>query len=162
MKKYFPALIILVLSFLLSKPVHPKIGDNAPPISLFKLETNKYFRSKELLGNKNLVISFFATWCVPCKKEIPELIKLSKQFKEDFEFVLIDVNEKKEKVKKHVEDNNITLQVILDKYGRVFKSYGRETLPLLVVIDKQGKISYYHTGYQKGDEKKLSKHLKSL
>ena len=89
------------------------------------------------------------------------MIKLSKQFKEDFEFVLIDVNEKKGKVQKHVEDNNITLQVILDKYGRVFKSYG-ETLPLLVVIDKQGKISYYHTGYQKGDEKKLSKHLKSL
>ena len=104
------------------------------------------------MGNKNLIISFFATWCVPCKKEIPELIKLSKQFKEDFEFVLIDVNEKKEKVQKHVEDNNITLQVILDKYGRVFKSYGGETLPLLVVIDKQGKISYYHTGYQKGDE----------
>ena len=65
------------------------VGDIAPPISLFKIESNKYFRSKELLGKKNLVVSFFATWCVPCEKEIPELTKLSKQFRDGFEFVLI-------------------------------------------------------------------------
>ena len=39
-----------------------KIGEEAPSIYLFKLESNKYFKSKELLGKKNLVVSFFATW----------------------------------------------------------------------------------------------------
>ena len=139
-----------------------KVGEKAPPISLFKLESNKYFRSKEYLGKKNLVVSFFATWCVPCAKEIPELIKLSDEFVDDFQFMLVDVNEKKNIVKKHVDEKNITLQVVLDKYGKVFKSFGGETLPLLVVINKKGNITYYHTGYVKGDEKKLKKHLKSL
>ena len=78
------------------------VGDRAPPISLFKLENNKYFRSKELLGKKNLVVSFFATWCVPCAKEIPELTKISKEFGDDFQFLLVDVNEKRDMVRKHV------------------------------------------------------------
>ncbi|MBT5224679.1 MAG: redoxin domain-containing protein, partial [Candidatus Marinimicrobia bacterium] len=65
-------------------------------------------------------------------------------------------------VKKHVDEKGITLQVILDKYGKVFESFSGVTLPLLVVIDKKGKITYHHTGYVKGDEKKLLKHLKTL
>ncbi len=153
---------ILASSFCLSADSNLKVGDQAPPISLFKLESNKYFRSKELLGEKILVVSFFATWCVPCAKEIPELIKMSNEFGDDFQFLLVDVNEKRDLVKKHVAEKGITLQVILDKYGKVFESFSGVTLPLLVVIDKKGQITYHHTGYVKGDEKNLLKHLKTL
>ena len=165
MKEYLIKYIfvsILTISFCFSADDTIKVGDEAPPISLFKLESNKYFRSKELLGEKNLVVSFFATWCVPCAKEIPELIKMSKEFEDDFQFILVDVNEKRDLVKKHVAEKGITLQVILDKYGKVFESFSGVTLPLLVVIDKKGKITYYHTSYVKGDENKLKKHLKTL
>jgi len=159
--KYISSLLF-ILTFSFSAENIIKVGDQAPPISLFKLESNKYFRSKELLGEKNLVVSFFATWCVPCAKEIPELIKMSKEFGDDFQFILVDVNEKRDLVKKHVDEKGITLQVILDKYGKVFESFSGVTLPLLVVIDKKGKITYHHTGYVKGDEKNLLKHLKTL
>ena len=165
MKEYLIKYIfvsILTISFCFSAADTIKVGDEAPPISLFKLESNKYFRSKELLGEKNLVVSFFATWCVPCAKEIPELIKMSKELGADFQFILVDVNEKRDLVRKHVDEKGITLQVILDKYGKVFESFSGVTLPLLVVIDKKGKITYHHTGYVKGDEKKLKKHLKTL
>ena len=153
---------MIINSFCLPNERSIKVGDKAPIFSLFKLQNNKYFRSKELLGKKNLVVSFFATWCVPCAKEIPELMKISKEFGDDFEFMLVDVNEKKDIVKKHVAEKDINLQVVLDKYGKVFKSYGGETLPLLVVIDKKGLISYYHNGYVKGDEENLRKHLNTL
>ena len=159
--KYISSLLF-ILTFSFSAENIIKVGDQAPPISLFKLESNKYFRSKELLGEKNLVVSFFATWCVPCAKEIPELIKMSKEFGDDFQFILVDVNEKRDLVKKHVDEKGITLQVILDKYGKVFESFSGVTLPLLVVIDKKGQITYHHTGYVKGDEKKLLEHLKTL
>ena len=158
------SLIVCILAsiFCLASGISIKIGDQAPPISLFKLENNKYFRSKELLGKKNLVVSFFATWCVPCAKEIPELTKISKQLGDDFEFILVDVNEKRDKVKDHVSEKDITLQVVLDKYGKTFEKFGGETLPLLVVIDKEGKITYHHTGYEQGDEIKLKEHLITL
>ena len=159
--KYISSLLF-ILTFSFSAENIIKVGDQAPPISLFKLESNKYFRSKELLGEKNLVVSFFATWCVPCAKEIPELIKMSNEFGDDFQFILVDVNEKRDLVKKHVAEKGITLQVILDKYGKVFESFSGVTLPLLVVIDKKGQITYHHTGYVKGDEKNLLKHLKTL
>ncbi len=159
-KHYFVTFLIISLSFATEGKV--KIGDDAPPIYLFKLESNKYFKSKDLLGKKNLVVSFFATWCVPCAKEIPELTKISKQLGDDFEFILVDVNEKRDKVKDHVSEKDITLQVVLDKYGKTFEKFGGETLPLLVVIDKEGKITYHHTGYKDGDEMKLKEHLKTL
>ena len=165
MKEYLIKYIvvsILTISFCFSADDTIKVGDEAPPISLFKLESNKYFRSKELLGEKNLVVSFFATWCVPCAKEIPELIKISKELGDDFQFILVDVNEKRDLVKKHVDEKGITLQVILDKYGKVFESFNGVTLPLLVVIDKKGQITYYKTGYEDGDEFELRKHLKIL
>ena len=165
MKEYLIKYIfvsILTISFCFSAADTIKVGDEAPPISLFKLESNKYFRSKELLGEKNLVVSFFATWCVPCAKEIPELIKMSKELGDDFQFILVDVNEKRDLVKKHVAEKGITLQVILDKYGKVFESFSGVTLPLLEVIDKKGKITYHHTGYQKGDELRLKTHLIAL
>jgi thiol-disulfide isomerase/thioredoxin len=153
---------LFIISVSYSNNIELKIGDQAPPIYLFKIEDNKYFKSKDLLGKKNLIVSFFATWCVPCAKEIPELTKLSNQFGDDFQFLLVDVNEKKNIVKEHVSKKKITLQVVLDKYGKTFEKFGGTTLPLLVVIDKKGNISYEHTGYVSGDEKQLKKHLLTL
>ena len=149
-------------SVLISEQSTLKIGQEAPSIYLFKLESNKYFKSKELLGKKNLVVSFFATWCVPCAKEIPELTKLSKQFGDEFQFLLIDVNEKRDKVKEHVLNKGISLPVVLDKYGKTFEKFGGKTLPLLVVVNKDGLVSYHHTGYKDGDELLLKEHLESL
>ena len=60
--------LIFVLAIPFAKVSAIDIGDSAPPISLFKLESNKYFRSKEYLGKKNIVVSFHLV-CA-CAKEI--------------------------------------------------------------------------------------------
>ena len=165
MQKYLIKYIfgsILAFSFCFPADDGLKVGDKAPPIILFKLEQNKYFRSKEFIGEKHLVVSFFATWCVPCAKEIPKLHELDEKFGDDYQFILVDVNEKKDKVAKHVKNKEYTLQVILDRYGKVFEAFGGTALPLTVVINKKGVITYHHTGYEPGDELKLEKHLKTL
>ena len=155
---------ILLFSLSLSKSEQKtvKIGEPAPPVILFKLDQNKYFKSKDLIGKKNLVFSFFATWCAPCAVEIPILHELDKKFGDDFQFILVDVNEKKGKVAKHVKDKGYTLQTILDRYGKVFESFGGMAMPLTVVVNKKGIITYHHTGYVPGDEKTLEKHLQTL
>ena len=108
--KYISTLL-LILSVGFPADDGLKVGDQAPPIILFKLEQNKYFRSKEFIGEKHLVVSFFATWCVPCAKEIPKLTEMSKELGDDFQFVLVDVKEKRDLVKKHVDKKGISLQV---------------------------------------------------
>ena len=169
--KYISSILLLLTvgypagdSLKVGDQAHPisLVGKQAPPISLFKLESNKYFRSKELIGEKHLVVSFFATWCVPCAKEIPKLTEMSKELGDDFQFVLVDVKEKRDLVKKHVDKKGISLQVVLDKYGKVFERFDGVALPLLVVIDKNGKVTYHHTGYVDGDEVELKKHLETL
>ena len=166
--QYKTILIATVLSFFFNTTIFAEestnmVGTKAPFVSLFKLTNNKYYRTKKLIGKKNVVISFFATWCSPCLKEIPELHKLSKEMN-NIEFVLANVNEKRDKVAKHVSSKGYTLPVILDKYGVALKSFKAESLPLplTVVIDKKGIITYYHSGYKPGDEKVLKKHLKTL
>ena len=157
---------IVILAFIIPAMAEEKselIGTQALPISLFKLSDNKYFRSKDLLGKKNLVVSFFATWCVPCAKEIPKLQEMADEMKgKDLEFILVDVNEKKDKVAKHIAEKEYTLPVILDKYGKAFESFKGVTLPLLVVINKKGIITYHRTGYKDGEELELIAHLKTL
>ena len=154
-------LLLIFIGFSFSQE-NTFIGEKASPVILFKLDQNKYFKSKDLLGEKNLVFSFFATWCLPCAKEIPKLHELDKKFGDDFQFILIDVNEKKNKVAKYVKDKEYTLQVILDRYGKIFEAFGGTAMPLTVVVNKEVVITYHHTGYEPGDELKLEKHLKTL
>jgi len=161
--KFVIFITILSNSLAFSNKKDEMVGQSAPFVSLFKLEDNKYFRTKKFIGKKNIVLSFFATWCSPCLKEIPELHKISKEMN-DVEFILVNVNEKRGKVFKHVADKGYTLPVILDKYGVALKSFKAESLPLplTVVIDKKGIITYYHSGYKPGDEKNLKNHLEKI
>ena len=58
--------IILTLLFILpisAKEKNEMIGKKAAPLSLFKLSNNKYYRTKDIIGKKNIVLNFFATWC---------------------------------------------------------------------------------------------------
>ena len=164
MKRSLATVVILALiTPAMAEEKSELIGTQALPISLFKLSDNKYFRSKDLLGKKNLVVSFFATWCVPCAKEIPKLHEMAAEMKgKDLEFILVDVNEKKDKVAKHIAKKEYTLPVILDKYGKAFENFKGVTLPLLVVINKKGVITYHRTGYKDGEEIELIAHLKTL
>ena len=167
--RLLPTLVFLIaLASFLIGPITAKdksdmVGTKAPHISLFKLKNNKYYRTKKLIGKKDIVLSFFATWCGPCLKEIPELHKLSAEMS-DIEFILINVNEKRDKVAKHVDKKGYTIPVILDKYGVALKSFKAETLPLplTVVVNKKGIITYYHSGYNPGDEKILKNHLEKI
>ena len=140
-----------------------KVGDDAPPLSLFRLDNNKYYHLKDDIGSKTVVFSFFATWCGPCKKEIPKLHDIADSLDTDsLNIYLIDVREKKKVVRPFQKKENITLPILLDKFGVYFESYGGEELPLTVVVDKKGRITYYHSGYKEGDEIELLKHIRSL
>ena len=173
--------VILILLFIVpitAKEKSEMIGKKAAPLSLFKLSNNKYYRTKDIIGKKNIVISFFGTWCAPCRKEIPILQEISNELKkDDYEFLLICVSnikppgstttfkEEVPKIKRFIEKLGVDIEVLFDKYNVAWRKYAdlnQGTFPLTVVINKKGEISYHHHGYEKGDEIKLKKHLKTL
>ena len=148
-----------------------KIGDPAPTFFVRDIEEKNFFFSDTLKLGKPTVISFFATWCGPCRAEMPQLDTLSQKLT-DVNFYLVNVSglvqgKKKLKedpvlVKKMVDDLKVDLQILMDKYGKVAEKYGVKSLPRLVVIDKESKIHHVHDGYAPGDEIKLLEILNKL
>jgi len=148
-----------------------KVGDPAPTFFVRDLTEKNFFLSDTLKLGRPIVLSFFATWCGPCRVEMPVLDTLSHSYS-DIDFYLVDVSgltqgksklkEDPEKVKIMVESLGVTLQVLMDKYGKVAEKYGVTSLPRLVVIDSKSKVHYIHDGYAPGDELKLKEVLDKL
>ena len=163
----------ILLSILLTTSLFAelKVGDEAPTFFVRDLAEKNFFFSDTLKTGKPAVLSFFATWCGPCRVEMPVLDTLSQIYK-NINFYLVDVSgltqgkskmkEDPAKVKIMVESLGVTLQVLMDKYGKVAEKYGVKSLPRLVVIDKKSKVHYIHDGYAPGDEKKLKEILDNL
>ena len=159
---------ILLSSTLMS---NIKVGDDAPTFFVRDLAEKNFFFSDTLKTGKPAVLSFFATWCIPCRAEMPELDTLSQSYK-DVNFYLVNVSgltqgkakmkEDPEKVKMMVDKLGVSLTVLMDKYGKVAEKYGVKSLPRLVVIDKKSKVHYIHDGYEPGDENKLKEILDKL
>ena len=160
MYKIFTA--ILLSSTLLSQI---KVGDEAPTFFVRDLAEKNFFLSDTLKLGKPTVLSFFATHCIPCRAEMPELDTLSREYT-NVNFYLVDVSGKiKEdpvKVKELVTILSVNLQVLMDKYGKVAEKYGVKSLPRLVVIDQKSTVHYIHDGYAPGDENKLKEVLDKL
>ena len=163
--------IILLIFFFSSLMAELKVGDEAPTFFVRDLTEKEFFFSDTLKAGKPAVLSFFATWCGPCRVEMPVLDTLSQSYS-DINFYLVNVSgltqgkskmkEDPVKVKKMVDDLGVNLQVLMDKYGKVAEKYGVKSLPRLVVIDAKSTVHYIHDGYAPGDEKKLKEVLDKL
>lgn len=149
-------IIPLVLSFCLPLNANSiKVGQQAPKFFLTTLEGNKFFLSDELKIGKPILLNFFATWCGPCIKELPDIYALSKKYK-NVSFYLIDVSnlevngeklvEKPEEVIALLEKIKIDLPVLMDKYGLIAEKYQATILPRTVVINPSGNLEYVRTG----------------
>ena len=174
MKTYIYSFIsvILLWSFLLSEI---KIGDEAPTFYVRTLDERDFFLSDSLKRNhKPIVFSFFATWCTPCRQEIPVLDSIRTNYPE-VDFYLIDVSglskngemkiEDPTNVRKMIKSLDTEIPVLMDKFGTVAAKYDAVILPRIITIapnDSLFRVVYAHTGYKNGDEKKLIKTIESL
>lgn len=156
-------------SLFADKPVIPplQIGDAAPTFYLKDIQDKDVFlrnycgqKLRQPWKNKEkyvVILSFWATWCGPCQKEIPVLQEVIDSFgNEKIKVFLVDVGEKKEVVASFVQKKNYKLPVLLDIYSMVSaKKYMVNSLPRLFVIDQDGIIRHVTKGF-KGAE-----HLRS-
>ena len=114
---------------------------------------------------KMVYIDVWATWCAPCKAEIPHVAALHEQFKDDkrIEFISISVDTKAKAWKKMVEEKNLAWQQFIVEGGTdsfFYKEYAIEFIPLFMLIDKNGKI--VEVNYMKPSTSGCADNLKSL
>jgi peroxiredoxin len=94
---------------------------------------------KELKG-KVVLLNFWATWCPPCRKEMPDLEALGKQFKGQGLVILSVTDDDPEKVKSYVEKQNITYPVLLDAAGKLSAQFQIYGIPRSFLYDRDGKL----------------------
>jgi peroxiredoxin len=120
-------------------------GRIAPDFEL-KTTRGERFQLSENVGKKIIVLNFFATWCGPCRKEMPELNTYYNAHKaETFLLVGIDAEEKPDRVETFLSDLKVDFPAGVDA-GAIQKQYGVSAFPTTVLIGVDGKVQFYEAG----------------
>ena len=159
-------LLSLLFSFALAEL---KVGDPAPTFFVRDLTEQNFFFSDTLKTGKPAVLSFFATWCAPCMKELPLLEEVyQKYLDERIKFFLVDIteatrtipgNENLPKAGPFLKEKGVTMQILYDTRGTVMKRYNAQTLPRLFLMDGNRKITLTRRGFHDGEEQKFKNDL---
>jgi peroxiredoxin/outer membrane lipoprotein-sorting protein len=145
-----PAGAQLVKQFGQAETPSPLVGKPAPPFTLKGLKGSTV--SLAAYKGRVVLLDFWATWCGPCRIEMPEVEKLYKELKPKG-LVVFGVNQGEDvpTVQKFLADKPYTFPILLDTKIEVGGKYQAEAIPTLVVIGKDGKVSSYFRGVRDGD-----------
>ena len=131
-----------------------KIGDTAPSFT-FSVDKDKTANLTDYKG-KIVVIDFWATWCGPCRMELPRIQKeIWDKYKDNPKFALlaIDRGENWDKTLPFKKENNYTFLMSPDPDRKIYSLYAKQYIPRIVVVGEDGLILYQSMGY---DEKGFS------
>ena len=151
-----------ILFFLLIFCVNSFSQKQIPSIDLLDFKGEK-INTTDLLNNEKLtILSLWATWCVPCIKELDAINEVYEFWKEDVDFELIavsvDDSRSHRRAKALVNGKEWPYKILLDVNQDFKRALGTSFIPQTLII-KNGKILYQHTGYQPGDENYLFEKL---
>jgi thiol-disulfide isomerase/thioredoxin len=96
------------------------------------------------------VVSFWASWCGPCRMELPALAKFYERHRaeaEHFEVLAISSDEDPEDAQKFVTKARLPFPILMDSTTVVSEKYGARVIPMMFVIDENGKVISGHTGF---------------
>ncbi len=110
-----------------------------------------------------IMINFWASWCGPCRQELPILNNLYKQYK-DMGFVILGVNIDNDPAlaDKLLKDIKVDFPILLDPENKVAENYKVDTMPSSVFIDRNGNARMLHRGYEPGREKQYEDMIRKL
>ena len=134
-----------------------------PEVTLRSMDGKEVNVSTLGVSGKPVIISFFATWCKPCMRELKAIDELYADWQDEtgveMYLVSIDQGQDVQKVAPLVNGYGWEYKVLLDPNGNLKRAMNVQNVPHLFVIDGKGKIVYQHTGYTPGDEEEIRKRL---
>jgi thiol-disulfide isomerase/thioredoxin len=137
-----------------------------PNVSLKDLQGNTVNIAELATTGQPVILSFWATWCTPCKKELTNYADLYEDWQADFgvKIVAISIDDARNtaKVKSYVNGVKWPFDVLLDPNEDMKRSLNFQTVPFTMLLDKNGKIVYRHNSYVEGDEYIMEEKLKKL
>jgi thiol-disulfide isomerase/thioredoxin len=154
MKTLFVFLLLLSAAGLCpAEKIIPVIPDNSPaPTFMLPGLDDERVSLRDFCGQARMprkskryitLVSFFATYCVPCRHEIPQLENYAKSAGDDVRVIFISVDSlAPEAVAAFRQQMKMEQLILLDRYGQAMKKYGVQRLPSLFILDKDGNVRY--------------------
>lgn len=154
-------LAITLLALSLDAGAAPSAPTPAPDFTLPARDGGEV-RLSELKGQV-VMINFWATWCGPCRQEMPLLEQLQAKY-EPLGFTLLGVNVEPDSTAAvaWLKGVPVTFPILFDTRNTVAESFGVQGMPSSVFVDREGRVRYVHRGYKSGDEAQYADLIRSL
>jgi peroxiredoxin len=125
------------------------VNQPAPDFQLTSLDGSAVSLA-DFRGKKKVVVSFWASWCGPCRMELPALAKFYQRHdaeKAKFEVLAISTDEDSSDALQFVTKAKLPFPILMDSASTTAEKYGANVIPVMFIIDEKGKVIYGHTGF---------------
>ncbi len=160
--KQFSSIVIRI--FIIAFSVYSYADTEVMPAPDFTLKSNSgsNIRLAEQRGNV-VMLNFWASWCAPCRQEMPHLNALSQQYSAlGFNLMGINVDEDPQAANRAINNLKVAFPVLFDSDSRIAELFSVDAMPTTIIIDKDGNIRHWHRGYQAGYENSYAKQVANL
>lgn len=167
MKQIFAILgVFLMLTAFKIENVPTTDGNTLPAVDV-KTMDGKTVNIQELVGNGNItVISFWATWCSPCKRELDAIADIYPEWQEEYgvELLAVTIDDARgvAKVPAMIASKGWEYKVLSDSKQELQRALNFQTVPQTFLLNAAGEIVYTHSGYTSGDEYELEEEIKKV
>lgn len=146
----------------LATAAHAEISQKVAPDFTLKSQSGENLRLSELRGEV-VMINFWASWCGPCRQEMPLLDELYAEYQPmGFTILGVNVEEDSSKAKALLDEVPVSFPVLFDTQSQVSKLYDVIAMPSTVLVDRDGNVRYLHHGYKPGYEQTYQEQVRAL
>lgn len=136
-------------------------GQSAPDFVL-KASSGENLRLSEHRGDV-VMINFWATWCGPCRQEMPLLDDLYNRYQRvGFSLLGVNIDDDSRRAMQMIEELGVNFPVLFDETKEVSQLYDVEAMPVTVLVDREGTVRHVHHGYKPGYEEKYLTEIRAL
>jgi peroxiredoxin len=152
----------LAATLMLALPAWGAAADAPAPAFTLRSVDGKTVSLAQYKGDV-VMINFWASWCGPCRQEMPLLDDIYKQYK-DMGFVLLGVNVEPDanSANAWLKKTPVSYPILYDPKSQVSQLYQVQAMPTTVILDRQGNVRYVHSGYLPGDENQYMNSIRTL
>ena len=151
MKKVLLTLLALTLFLAFSASAEeesPLLGKPFPDFTVTDIDGNTFTLSEKLKDHEAVLINFWATWCVPCRNEFPEINKVYEEYKDRVAFIALSKEPKdtNEIISSFRQENGLTLPMGRDEGRKLYDYTETKNIPVTVIVDRFGNAVFFQIG----------------
>jgi peroxiredoxin len=153
--------LAIVLGFFSQPGSNNTVGKRAAEFKLPAVNGEEI--SLQSFRGKVVLLNFWATWCGPCREELPELARMQEKFRpRGLVVVAVTVDNELENVRGFLKKHEVKLQALWDRRKKVADAYAVEKMPSSYLLDRNGVIRFVHRGYSPEELKRIEAEIDDL